>query len=261
MASEEAPANKTAEEAVEKPRETHVEFLASLASTLVIVLFIMTFVGQTFAIPSSSMENTLLIGDHLFVNRERFAPPARWMGPLLPYRPIERGDVVVFFSPVEPDLHLVKRVIGIPGDRIHMRNAVVYRNGQALNEPYVIRQQPVRYDPYRDDFPSGPSYFSGAVASWQAEMPRHLEGEDLVVPEGSYFVMGDNRDVSNDSRYWGFVPRENVVGRPLCIYWSFESTEDDYQQTGVVNRVGSFVHTVVHFFDKTRWRRSLQMVR
>jgi signal peptidase I len=245
----------------EKPRETQVEFLASVASTLVIVLFIMTFVGQTFAIPSSSMENTLLIGDHLFVNRVRLAPATRWLGPLLPYRPVQRGDVIVFFSPVEEDLHLVKRVMGLPGDRIHLRNGVVYRNGQQLDEPYVIRQGPVRYDPYRDDFPAGSSYFSGAIAGWQSELPRHLQGGDLVVPPDSYFVMGDNRDVSNDSRYWGFVPRKNVVGRPLCIYWSFETSAEEYQRTALSERIGSVAHTLVHFFDKTRWGRTFQVVR
>src|SRR5215470_7119550 len=111
-----------------KPKETQVEFLASLAVTLITVLFIMTFVGQTFAIPSSSMENTLLIGDHLFVNRVGFAPRSSWLGPFLPYREVHRGDIIVFFSPAEPKLHLVKRVIGIPGDRIHLRQGVVYRN-------------------------------------------------------------------------------------------------------------------------------------
>jgi len=226
----------------------------------VVVLFIMTFVGQTFAIPSSSMENTLLIGDHLWVNRIRFAPPSRWLGPLVPYQEPQRGDVVVFFSPVEENLHLVKRVIGVPGDRIHLRNGVVYRNGEKLNEPYVIRQGPVPYEAYRDDFPSSPAYFSGAIASWQAELPRHIEGQDLVVPADSFFVMGDNRDVSNDSRYWGFVPRKNVVGRPVFIYWSFETTGEEYQQTALSDKLGSVVHTVIHFFDETRWKRSFKMV-
>src|SRR5580692_5667428 len=121
----------------EKPRETTVEFLASLAGVLVTGLFIITFVLQNFEIPSSSMEDTLLIGDHVFVNREQFAPPTRWMGRLMPYRDISRGDVAVFLSPEEPGLFLVKRIVGLPGDRIHVRDGALYRNGEKLNEPYV----------------------------------------------------------------------------------------------------------------------------
>src|SRR5882724_118940 len=198
-----------------QPKETQVEFLASLAVTLVMVLFIMTFVGQTFAIPSSSMENTLLIGDHLFVNRLGFAPRSSWIGPLVPYREIKRGDIIVFLSPAEEDKHLVKRVIGIPGDRIHLRHGVVYRNGEKLNEPYVIHRGPIDYDPYRDDFPA--AFSDGATPAWQESMHQYVQGEDIVVPPDHYFAMGDNRDNSYDSRYWGFVPRQNLIGQPIGI--------------------------------------------
>src|SRR5499427_4738133 len=125
---------KKALEKEEKPRETTVEFLASLAAVLVTGLFIITFILQAFEIPSSSMEDTLLIGDHVFVNREQFAPKTRWLGPLLPYRDIRRADIVIFISPDEKGLFVVKRIIGIPGDRIHLRDGVVYRNGEKLNE-------------------------------------------------------------------------------------------------------------------------------
>src|ERR1700726_1746243 len=138
----------------EKPRETTVEFLASLAAVLVTGLFIITFVLQAFEIPSSSMENTLLIGDHVFVNRVLFAPATHWMGPLLPYREIRRQDIVVFLSPAEPGLYVVKRIIGVPGDRIHLRSGVVYRNGVKLNEPYVIHNPNDSYNAYRDNFPA-----------------------------------------------------------------------------------------------------------
>jgi signal peptidase I len=121
----------------EKPRETTVEFLASLAGVLVTGLFIITFILQAFEIPSSSMEDTLLIGDHLFVNREQFAAPARWMGPLMPYRDVRRDEIAVFMSPEQPGLFLVKRIIGVPGDRIHLRDDIVYRNGEKLIEPFV----------------------------------------------------------------------------------------------------------------------------
>src|ERR1700756_943270 len=135
----------------EKPKETTVEFLSSLAAVLVTGLFIITFVMQAFEIPSSSMEKTLLIGVHFFVNRVQFAPQTSWIGPLLPYRDVHFRDIVVFLSPETPGLYVVKRIIGVPGDRIHLRNGVVYRNGQALDEPYVDHDRDTM-DPYRNNF-------------------------------------------------------------------------------------------------------------
>lgn len=253
---------KKSEKTPEKPRETTVEFLASLAAVLVTGLFIITFVVQAFEIPSSSMEDTLLIGDHVFVNRVQFSPPTRWLGPLLPYREIRRGDIVVFLSPAEPGLYVVKRIMGVPGDRIHLRDGVVYRNGQKLDEPYVIHQGPESYNPYRDNFPAvAPSEFNNLTLAWQLAMPQFIQGDDLVVPPNSYFAMGDNRNVSYDSRYWGFIPRENVIGRPLFIYWSFETPANQYLQKEFTERVGFIAHVVIHFFDETRWRRTLRVVR
>ena len=253
-------ANKEVVEA-EKPRETTVEFLASLAAVLVTGLFIITFIVQAFEIPSSSMENTLLIGDHVFVNREQFAPRTRWMGPLMPYRQIRRGDIVVFLSPAEPGLYVVKRIIGIPGDRLHLREGVVYRNGEKLDEPYVIHQPGDENNPYRDNFPSvAPSEFSNVTPDWEMALPHHIEGDDLVVPPNSYFGMGDNRDVSLDSRYWGFIPEENLIGRPMFIYWSFETPAGQYLERGFSQRVGFLAHVVLHFFDETRWRRTFKVV-
>src|ERR1700692_571877 len=236
----------------EKPRETTVEFLASLAGVLVTVLFIITFVLQAFEIPSSSMEDTLLIGDHVFVNREQFAPPTHWMGPLLPYRDIRRGDIVVFLSPEEKGLFIVKRVIGVPGDRIHLRDGAVYRNGVKLDEPYVEHKFGT-YDPYRNNFPTVPPSRTYGVTSedWQQTMSSYVQGEDIVVPQNSYFGMGDNRDVSKDSRYWGFIPRKNVIGRPMFIYWSFITPADQYQMRGVGDRVGFVAHIIIHFFGET----------
>jgi signal peptidase I len=247
----------------EKPRETTVEFLASLAAVLVTGLFIITFIVQAFEIPSSSMENTLLIGDHVFVNREQFAPPTRWLGPILPYRDIHRQDIVVFLSPAEPGLYVVKRIIGAPGDRIHLQDGVVYRNGEKLDEPYVIHQAGgENYNPYRDNFPSVlPSEYSNVVPEWQLSMKQYIQGDDLVVPPDRYFAMGDNRDVSYDSRYWGFIPRENVIGRPMFIYWSFVTPPDQYLQKGLGQRLSFVAHVVIHFFDETRWRRTFRIVR
>ena len=248
--------------AEEKPRETTVEFLASLAELLIVVLFIMTFVLQNFEIPSSSMEDTLLIGDHVFVNREQFAPPTRWMGPLMPYRDIHRNDIAVFLSPEQKGLFLVKRIVGIPGDRIHLRDGTVYRNGEKLDEPYV-RHKETDFNPYRDNFPAVPPTEMYGVRNqqWQQEFRSHLEGDDIVVPPDSYFAMGDNRDVSYDSRYWGFIPRKNVIGRPMFIYWSFVTPADQYQMRSAGDRLGFLAHIIIHFFDETRWSRTLRIVR
>lgn len=246
----------------EKPRETTVEFLASLAGVLVTGLFIITFVLQAFEIPSSSMENTLLIGDHVFVNRIQCAPPTKWIDPIVPYGHIHDGDVVVFLSPAESDLYVVKRIIGIPGDHIHLRDGAVYRNGQKLDEPYVLNTGYNPYDPYRDNFPDvAPPDYSNVTAEWKLTMPQHIENGDLVVPPDSYFAMGDHRDVSYDSRYWGFIPRENIIGRPMFVYWSFEEPADQYLQTGFGQRVAFFGHVVLHFFDMTRWKRTFKVVR
>ena len=254
-------ARKEKEAVEEKQKETTVEFLASLAGVLVTGLFIITFVVQAFEIPSSSMENTLLIGDHVFVNRVQFAPPSGWLGRLLPYRSPKDGDIVVFLSPHDIGLYVVKRIMGVPGDHIHLHDRVVYRNGAALDEPYVVHNDP-SVNLYRDNFPDfDPSDFNNVTPEWQETMNQFKHGDEIVVPPGSYFAMGDNRDVSYDSRYWGFIPQPNLIGRPMFIYWSFETPANQYLEKGVSERLGFLFHIVVHFFDETRWRRTLRVVR
>ena len=245
----------------EKPKETTVEFLASLAAVLVTGLFIITFVMQAFEIPSSSMENTLLIGDHVFVNRIQFAPKSSWAGPLLPYRDVRHGDIVVFLSPAEPGLYVVKRIIGTAGDHIHLRNGVVYRNGEELKEPYVIHPQDSIPNPYRDNFPAvPPSESYNVYPSWEQELPMHIQGDDLVVPPDHYFAMGDNRDNSWDCRYWGFVDRNAIMGRPFLIFWSVNATSADYGQSTFTQRLRSVFDTLVHLPARTRWSRMLHTV-
>ena len=245
----------------EKREETTVEFLASLAGVLVTGLFIITFILQAFEIPSSSMEDTLLIGDHVFVNRTQFATPTRWLGPLMPYRDLHRDEVAVFMSPEQPGLFLVKRIIGVPGDRIHLRDDVVYRNGEALNEPFVRHKR--EGNAYTDDFPSVPPSETYGVSNdkWAQELPKHIENGEIVVPPDSYFAMGDNRDMSYDSRFWGFIPRKNLIGRPMFIYWSFITPNDQYEMRSWGDRLGFLAHTIIHFFDETRWSRTFKPVR
>lgn len=250
-------------EVQEKPKETTVEFLSSLAAVLVTGLFIITFIVQAFEIPSSSMENTLLIGDHVFVNRIQFAPKTKWVGPLLPYREVRHGDIVVFLSPETPGLYVVKRIMGVPGDKIHLRNGVVYRNGEALTEPYVDTDRDNPADSYRNNFPAVPPDDDPNVwANWAIDLPSYIQGDDLVVPPGHYFAMGDHRGVSLDSRYWGFIPQENIIGRPMFIYWSFKTPENQYLLTSLSDRLKFILgHEVLHFFDETRWSRTLNIVR
>jgi len=249
--------------AEEKPKETTVEFLSSLAAVLVTGLFIITFVVQAFEIPSSSMENTLLIGDHVFVNRVQFAPKSSWVGRLLPYRDVHFRDIVVFLhpDPQQAGMYVVKRIIGLPGDRIHLRNGVVYRNGEALDEPYIDHDADT-FDPYRNDFPSvAPADDGNMSANWMVDLPSYIHGDDLVVPPGHYFAMGDHRGVSLDSRYWGFIPKENVIGRPMFIYWSFKTPADQVRKTAWSDRILFLGQVILHFFDETRWNRTLQYVR
>lgn len=246
----------------EEPRETTVEFLASIAGLLATVLFIMTFVFQTFALPSGSMENTLLVGDHVLVNREQFAPPTRSMGALIPYRDIRHGDIAVFLSPEQPGLFLVKRIIGIPGDRIHLRDGDVYRNGEKLNEPYTQHIFAAYPNRYRDNFPSVPQErYNVRNRKWAQDLPSHVEGDDIVVPPDSYFAMGDNRDNSYDSRYFGFVPRANLIARPMFVYWSFTMPPMDPGDQDMGGRIGSLAHTILHFLDETRWSRTLRIIK
>jgi signal peptidase I len=247
-----------------EPRETAPEGFASTCSVLAVGLFVLTFVFQNFVIPSSSMASTLLAGDHVVVERETLAPAAKWAA-FMHYREVHRGDIVVFYKPTEEangeHIFVVKRVIGIPGDRIHLRNGFVYLNGVAQDEPEAAKPTSANYDPYVDDFPSvSPSAEPGVAAEWSASLPAHMQGQDLVVPSGNYFVMGDNRTNSMDSRFWGFLPRQNILGRPLFVYWSIVTPESGTDEAPLAERAESTLHEFIHFFDETRWSRTFHRV-
>ena len=242
--------------------ETPFEALASICSVLVVGLYILTFLAQNFVIPSGSMEKTLLVGDHLVVDRITLAPPAKWM-PLVHYREPRHGDIVVFLKPGEPDLFLVKRLIGLPGDHIHLRDGIVILNGVAQEQPHAESTTPDNHQDFLDEFPSVPPFPQpgGATETWAVDFPNHVENGELVVPPGKFFMMGDHRHNSLDSRYWGFVPRENIVGRPLVNYWSFKTPEDQYEQSGLGNSLAWMGHVALHFFTETRWNRTLKPMR
>jgi len=255
--------------AVGRRQETLLESIAGLCTLLVIILFAYGFIIQNFVIPSGSMEPTLLIGDHLFVDRTTFAPPSRWM-PLVHYREPRRGDVVVFVKPVPDEVngrpkyqYLVKRLIGLPGDHIHMIDGIVYINGAAQPQPYAERTTPENFSPFADDFPAlAPIPIPDETPrSWTVDFARHLVKGDLVVPPANYFVLGDNRHNSADSRYWGFVPRADIVGRPLFNYWSFQSNEEDYDQSSLTARLAWMIHITLNLFTGTRWTRTFDVIR
>jgi signal peptidase I len=232
--------------------------MQSLLATVVIAVFVITYIVQAFQIPSVSMENTLLIGDYLLVDKLCYGGSGSNL--LIPYRPIRRGDIIVFHYPVNPAQHFVKRVIGVPGDRIHLVNKRVFVNGVPLPEPYVRYFKSER-NFFRDDFPRLDVLDPGINADWWVQMPKLVESGQLIVPEGNYFAMGDNRDDSSDSRYWGFVPRENIIGRPLLIYWSIRNTDNDLPiPASVGDKLYHFAYAVTHFFQITRWDRTFHVV-
>jgi signal peptidase I len=237
-----------------------IESLQSLIATVVVAVFAITFVIQAFQIPSPSMETTLLVGDYLLVDKLRYGDN-RVVSWLLPYRPVRRGDIVVFRYPVNPAQHFVKRVIGLPGDRLRLHDKRVLINGVPLEESYV-RYLPNSPDTFRDDFPRLGTITPGVDASWWEEFPKLVRNGELLVPEDHYFVMGDNRDNSSDSRYWGFVPRENIIGRPLIIYWSLRGVEDPLTPgASVSDKIFHFAYIATHIFQMTRWDRTFRRVR
>jgi signal peptidase I len=223
------------------------EYFESIVIAVILALFIRTFVVQAFKIPTGSMENNLLIGDHLLVNKFIFGPTAsRLEGALLPLADVKRRDVIVFKFPEEPDRDFIKRVIGLPGETVELRQKKVYINGTPLDEPYVHFLQP----------PSTATELH-EITSFDL---RERYGP-VTVPPNQYFVMGDNRDNSQDSRYWGFLPRDYIKGKALVIYWSYEAEREDYQDDGAGASVKDIASVFAHFFTRTRWDRMLHQIR
>jgi len=235
--------------------------LQSLLVTVVIALFIITFLLQAFQIPSPSMENTLLVGDYLLVDKLHFAEGGAWRR-IVPYSAVQRGDIIVFHYPVNPELHFVKRVIALPGDRVRIVNRRVLVNGVPLNDKDYAIHRRASSDYFRDNFPASDKVPQNVEATWWEQLRGHVRGGELVVPAGSYFAMGDNRDDSLDSRYWGFVPRENVIGRPLIIYWSLKTPwQGAAAGTAPDGKLRRFLYALTHPWQFTRWERTFRVVR
>jgi signal peptidase I len=234
--------------------ESTRNFIHEWSLNILILLFGTTTLVQAFIVPTPSMDTTVMVGDHLLVDKLSYAPAGSFARYLLPYTDPKRGDIIVFRYPMDISQNYVKRVMGVPGDHIRVVDKVVYLNGKPLQEPYAQHIFP-NLEPYRDNFPGEPR---GPVYDRAKQMlAEHVENGELVVPPDSYFAMGDNRDNSLDSRYWGFVPRENIIGKPLLIFWSYDAPTADL----VGYSTDHFLDLAKNFFFKTRWDRELKLVR
>jgi signal peptidase I len=224
-------------------KSTIREYYEALLIAVIFVNFARIFAFQAFKIPTGSMEDNLKVGDHIIVNKFIYGPGTT-LGGMLPLREIRRGDIIVFRYPLQPDTDFVKRVIGLPGDTVEVHDKVVSVNGKPLAEPYVIHVDPTIYPP-------------------RPQLPEPYRSRDqfgpYFVPEGQYFAMGDNRDRSSDSRYWGTVPRSMIKGKAFMVYWSFEGTPPSPDAPSSA-RIKELWGVVVHFVTKTRWERTFFIV-
>lgn len=232
-------------------------FIAEWTVTFVLLLFGTTTLAQAFVIPTGSMEDTLLVGDHVIVDKLAYAPAGDVSKHLLPYSDVRRGDIIVFRYPLDIQKNFVKRAMGLPGDRIHLVDKVVYLNGHALREPYVVHNTDY-IDSYRDNFPNANGVV-GLRPEALAMLSEDVRGGDLVVPPGYIFAMGDNRDDSDDSRFWGLVPRANIVGKPVVIYWSYDASTAELSDPSV--SIAHLIDVAIHFPTKTRWCRTFRLIR
>jgi len=253
------PPPSVAPVALGPPKSVIREYFEQGLVTVVMALFLMTFIAQAVQVPTGSMQNNIHIGDHLFVNKFIFARPTKWLGPLLPTREVRRGDVIVFKFPSDPKVNYVKRVIALPGEEVAVRGTRVFVNGRELPEqrvavrqmgPHYSVQPEVRVEPatpgasyrvYYDDRDRG-----GPEEEFESRAEFAVNGP-VVVPPESYFAMGDNRDNSLDSRYWGFVPRANIIGHALYVYWSFNPSDPEAEGSG---------NPLLNFLYRTNWRRT-----
>jgi len=227
----------TKEKENERKYSSFRENFELITETLIYVFFVMTFLLQSFVIPTGSMKDNILVGDHILVDKIAYAKSLGTLDSImLPALEIKRGMIVTFKSPAELDKEYVKRVIALPGERIKIVNKKVYIDNEPLNEPYTFFKDPNIQTSYRDNFP------------------------EFTVPENFYFCMGDNRDKSYDSRFWGPVPADFIIGKPWRIYWSFESESSDYLTPGFKHRLKDLGKTIINFIPKTRWSRTLKEI-
>lgn len=246
MAEKKAKKRAASKEPQAQQYSTVREYFVTTVVCTIFALFVTTYVVHPMTVPTPSMVPTILVGDRLLIDkftiREGFIPSI----PFAPTHKIQRKDVIVFKYPKEPEILYVKRVIGLPGETLEVRDKIVYINGKALNEPYVVHIDP---HIYRRD-----SQFFG-------DESRRDNFGPVDIPADSYFMMGDNRDDSADSRYFGFLPRDHIVGRPLVVFWSYEDAPDAYLKTSLPDLLKLYAQRVIFFVTRTRWTRIGHMIR
>lgn len=243
------------------PQHGFLQAFQSLLYVITVALFILTFIAQPFRIPSESMVPTLLVGDFLLVDKQVGPDPA--LNPFAPANQVRRGDLIVFHYPVDPTLHLVKRVVGLPGDRLHLRDGRVVVNGQPLAEPYTIFR-PAAADSFRDNFPHFTAADPGVDSRWWLEMRTLVHDGDLTIPAGHFFVLGDNRNDSEDSRYWGLVPASAIVGKPFVVYFSLNNPPAVGGQTFAASRPSGVAQSggvAERSPGVARWSRAFHVIR
>ena len=228
----------------ENRKSTFREYFEALLIAVIFVNFARMFVFQAFKIPTGSMEDNLKVGDHIIVNKFIYGPTSGPLSKVIPVRDVNRGDIIVFRYPLQPETDFVKRVVGMPGETVEVRDKKVSVDGKPLSEPYTIFDDPQVYplepalpEPYRSRDQFGP----------------------YIVPDGQYFAMGDNRDRSSDSRYWGSVPRSMIKGRAFMVYWSFEG-EPPPPGSSMGARFRELLKVAVRFIPNTRWSRTFFIV-
>ncbi len=234
------------------------EAASSFLRTVIVVLFILTFLAQPMVIPSESMEHTLLVGDFLLMNRSTLAPAGIWKR-ILPYAGVQRGEIVTFHSPLNPREYLVKRVIALPGDHLRIESGRVFINGAPLDEPYATFE-PTPPNPYLEDFPTRLYSDPRVEPGWWTRLQQSVQKGELVVPAGQYFMLGDNRNHSLDSRYWGFVQRDQIIARPLVIYFSLTRPSRYDVQQASDDRLGHESDVAASWKGFARWKRIFHVV-
>jgi signal peptidase I len=255
---------KTEHRAADIRREHPRNTLAEWVVTILLLLFGTTTLVQAFVIPTGSMEDTLLIGDHLLVDKLAYAPAGSFSRYILPYENPKHGDIIVFRYPADISQTFVKRVIGVPGDHIKVIDRVVYRNGVRLNEPYTYHK--LGDGAGMGTFPGEPTPYADPQHPKQGilqedMLQHHVVNGEVVVPPDRYFAMGDNRENSLDSRFWGFVPRDYIIGKPALIYWSYRASTEDLAGGSVNSLFNHATDLIEHFFSRTRWDRTFKVIR
>lgn len=232
-------------------------FVSEWGVTIILLLFGTTTLLQAFVVPTGSMEDTVLIGDHMFVDKLTYSPKGAISRYLLPYTDVKRGDIVVFKFPVNPKENYIKRIVGVPGDHLKLVNKNLFINGKQVTEPYIVHKTSY-IDSYRDNFPTEPN--TRLADSAYKMLSDNVQNGEVVIPPDSYFAMGDNRDNSLDSRYWGFVPRENIIGKPAIIFWSYDTSTERLADPNIIS-LDHILDLALNFFSKTRWKRTFMIPR